>query len=186
MWFNAAEEITQMIIAWWRHQMETFSALLVLCEGNPLVTSGFYSQRPVTWSFDVFFDPRLNKGLSEQSWGWWFEMPLRSFWRDCNERPLDSPHKGPIASMSWSSIVLCFRDLPISVVIAMLSCTCIYLLTNIAYLSAMTPGDILNADAVALSFMESSFGKYAAVFITVAVVLSCMGTVNGSFLSDSK
>ena len=35
-------------ILWWYHQMETFSALLALCEGNPLVTSGFPSQRLVT------------------------------------------------------------------------------------------------------------------------------------------
>ena len=34
----------------------TFSVLLTLCEGNPLVTGGFPSQRPVTQSFDVFFD----------------------------------------------------------------------------------------------------------------------------------
>ena len=27
--------------------------------------------------FDVFFDPRLNKRLSKQSWGWWFETPSR-------------------------------------------------------------------------------------------------------------
>ena len=39
----------------WRHQRETLSALLALCEGNPSVTDGFPSQRPVTWSFDVFF-----------------------------------------------------------------------------------------------------------------------------------
>ena len=52
--------------SWWRHQMETFSALLTLCEGNPPVTGGFPSQRPVTRSFDVFFDPRLNKRLSKQ------------------------------------------------------------------------------------------------------------------------
>ena len=32
---------------WWRHQMEIFSALLALCEGNPPVTGGFPSQRPV-------------------------------------------------------------------------------------------------------------------------------------------
>ena len=31
------------------------------------------AQRPVTWSFDVFFDLRPNKWLSKQSWGWWFE-----------------------------------------------------------------------------------------------------------------
>ena len=44
--------------------MDTFSPLLALCEGNPLVTGGFPSQRPVTWSFDVFFDLRFNKRLS--------------------------------------------------------------------------------------------------------------------------
>ena len=27
----------------------------------------------------------LNKRLSKQSWGWWFEMPSRSLWRHCND-----------------------------------------------------------------------------------------------------
>ena len=35
-------------ITWWRHQIETLHALLVLCEGNPPVIDGFPSQRPVT------------------------------------------------------------------------------------------------------------------------------------------
>ena len=48
---------------WCRHQMETFSALLAFCEGNMPVTGGFPSQRPVTRSFDTFFDERLNKRL---------------------------------------------------------------------------------------------------------------------------
>ena len=26
----------------------------------------------------------LNKRLSEQSWGWWFETPSRPLWRHCN------------------------------------------------------------------------------------------------------
>ena len=26
----------------------------------------------------------LNKRLSKQSWGWWFEVPSRSLWRHCN------------------------------------------------------------------------------------------------------
>ena len=43
--------------------METFSALLVFCEGSPAVTGGFPSQRPVTRSFHVFFDLCLNKRL---------------------------------------------------------------------------------------------------------------------------
>ena len=69
--------------SWWRHQMETFSALLALCAGNSPVTGEFPSQRPVTQSFDVSFGLRLNKRLSKQSWGWWFETPSCSLWRHC-------------------------------------------------------------------------------------------------------
>ena len=54
--------------SWWRHQMETFSALLAICAGNSPVTGEFPAQRPVTRSFDVFFDLRLNERLSKQSW----------------------------------------------------------------------------------------------------------------------
>ena len=42
------------------------------------------TRRPVTRSFDVFFDLGLNKWLSKQSWGWWFEMPSRPLWRHRN------------------------------------------------------------------------------------------------------
>ena len=42
--------------------MEIFSALLAMCAGNSPVTGEFPAQRPVTQSFDVFFDLRLNKG----------------------------------------------------------------------------------------------------------------------------
>ena len=71
-------------ISWWRHQMETFSALLAICAGNSLFPGEFPSQRPVTRSFDVFFDLRQNKRLSTQWWGWWFEMPICPLWRHCN------------------------------------------------------------------------------------------------------
>ena len=70
---------------WWHHQMETISAVLALCAGNSPVTSEFPSQRPVTRSFDVFFDLCLNKRLSKQSWGLWCEMPWRSLWRHRND-----------------------------------------------------------------------------------------------------
>ena len=45
--------------AWWRHQMETFSALLAICAGNSPASGEFPAQRPVTRSFDVFFDVRV-------------------------------------------------------------------------------------------------------------------------------
>ena len=63
--------------------METFSALVAICVGNSPVTGEFPAQRPVTRSFDVFFDLRPNKRFSKQSWGWWFETPSRPLWRTC-------------------------------------------------------------------------------------------------------
>ena len=63
-------------LSWWRHQMETFSPLLPICAGNSPVTGEFPAPRPVTRSFDIFFDHvdlRQNKRLSKQSCGWWFE-----------------------------------------------------------------------------------------------------------------
>ena len=72
-------------MTWWRHQMETFSALLAICAGNSPVPGEFPAQRPVRRSFDVFFHLRLNKQLCKQSWGWWFETLSRPLWRNCND-----------------------------------------------------------------------------------------------------
>ena len=44
----------------------------------------FPAERPVTRSFDAFFDLRPNKRLSKQPWGWWFETQSWSWWRHCN------------------------------------------------------------------------------------------------------
>ena len=55
--------------------METFSALLAICAGNSPVPGEFPAQRPVTRSFDVFFDLHPNKRLNKQWLGWWFETP---------------------------------------------------------------------------------------------------------------
>ena len=75
--------------------METFSALLALSAGNSPVTGEFPAQRPVTRGFDVFFDLRLNKGLSKQSWDWWFETPSRSLWRQRNAKKFNDTQTVP-------------------------------------------------------------------------------------------
>ena len=56
-----------------------------LCVGNSPVTGEFPTRRPVTRSFGAFFDLRLNKRLSKQSWGWWFETPSCALWRHFND-----------------------------------------------------------------------------------------------------
>ena len=84
-----------LLSAWWRHQMDTYSAWLAICAGNSPVPGEFPAQRPVTQSFDVFFDLRLNKRLSKQSWGWWFETLSCPLWRHCNGAI------SPILSFTW-------------------------------------------------------------------------------------
>ena len=67
----------------WKH----FPRYWPFCAGISPVTGEFPSQRPVTRSFDAVFDLHLNKRLSKQSWGWWFETPSRSLWRHRNDVP---------------------------------------------------------------------------------------------------
>ena len=58
---HVIQSVKDIMEIWWRHQMETFSALLVLFCGE-FTGHRWIPQRPVTRSFDVFFDLRLNNG----------------------------------------------------------------------------------------------------------------------------
>ena len=74
---------------WWRHRSRWIprtkaSDAEFWCE--------FPAQRPVTRSFDVFFDLSRNKQLSKQPWGWWFETPSWPLWRQCNATKFLSSH----------------------------------------------------------------------------------------------
>ena len=72
-----------MGIPWWRHQMETCSVLLSIFTANrrwPMNSPHKGQYRGPLF----FYICALNKRLSTQSWGWWFEMPSRSLWRHCN------------------------------------------------------------------------------------------------------
>ena len=90
-WLWVVQLVYQIgLSSWWRHQMETFSALLAICTGNSPVPGEFPAQRPVTRSFDVFFDLRSNKRLSKQWRGWWFETQSCPLWRHRNVMHVDS------------------------------------------------------------------------------------------------
>ena len=62
----------------------------------------FPTQRPVTRNFGVSFDLRLNKRLSKQPWGWWFETPSWSLWRQCND-----------SNRLWCNICVFSRGIPV-------------------------------------------------------------------------
>ena len=97
-------------MTWWRHQMEIFSTLLAICAGNSPVPGEFPAQRPVTWSFDVFFDMHPNKRLSKQQRGWWFETlscPLRLHRNECGcRRPNNTTRYQAISRHRFNCIVV--------------------------------------------------------------------------------
>ena len=73
----------------------------------------FPAQMPVTRSFDVYFDLRLNKRLSKQPWDWWFETlsrPLRRHsnaetpWRSCDVTI------GPPTSQAFTNIIAYYAN----------------------------------------------------------------------------
>ena len=74
--------------------MDTFSALLA--------TGELPAQAPVTRICDVSADLRLNKRLSKQSWGWWFETRLGSLLRHSNVR-LGIGSQYTVTGSEWSS-----------------------------------------------------------------------------------
>ena len=57
---NHFVEIAKYKWSWWRHQIEKISVLLAICAGNSPVRGEFPTQRPVTRSFDVYFDLHPN------------------------------------------------------------------------------------------------------------------------------
>ena len=66
---------TTVVVALWRHDMETSAEFLALWKGNPLVASGFHHKRLVMRCVDFFFIVILHKPLSKQPIWWWFETP---------------------------------------------------------------------------------------------------------------
>ena len=73
---------------------------------NSPVPGEFPAQRPVTRNFDVFFDLRLNKRLSKQSWGWWFETPSWLLWRHRNAKHIATEMKSSSGNIS-ALLALC-------------------------------------------------------------------------------
>ena len=93
------------------HAMMTSSNEIIFRVTGPLwreSTGGFPSQRPVTGSFGVFFDLRLNKRLSKRSRRRWFEMSSRSLWCHCNAQKLYALYHA-LYIISWNLFNVVFH-----------------------------------------------------------------------------
>ena len=127
IWFVVtSKSVNPQFYAWWRHQMETFSALLAICAGNSPFLGEFPTQRPVTRSFDAYFDLRLNKRLCKQSWGWWFETLLCPLWRHSNGESFPTTNMDDIISRlcmtRTSEYGMCYTWSMVSIFVYLWSC----------------------------------------------------------------
>ena len=75
-----------------------------------------------------------------------------------------------------------FRNLPLSIAIGMLITTFFYLLANLAYFAVLTPKEMLESTAVAVTFAEKSLGGFA-VIMPLFVACSVFGAMNGQVIA---
>ncbi|KAF0293205.1 b(0,+)-type amino acid transporter 1 [Amphibalanus amphitrite] len=77
------------------------------------------------------------------------------------------------------------RNLTLAIVVALPLVTICYLLINVAYLSVLSPRELLASPAVAVTFADRVLGP-VAFLIPVGVALSVAGALNGTILSTSR
>ena len=76
--------VAQRRFSWWRHQMETFSAILALCAGTLPVQVDSPHKAQWRGALMVSFICTWINNWVKKTRGWWFETPPWSLWRQCN------------------------------------------------------------------------------------------------------
>ncbi|XP_031444764.1 cystine/glutamate transporter-like [Phasianus colchicus] len=83
------------------------------------------------------------------------------------------------------SYLMYFRNIPLAICISMIIVTVGYVLTNVAYFTTISAGELLLSKAVAVTFAERLMGSFSLA-VPVFVALSCFGSMNGGIFAVSR
>jgi APA family basic amino acid/polyamine antiporter len=75
---------------------------------------------------------------------------------------------------------------PRAILIGTLGCMALYLLANVAYIYLLNPGDMPGAENIAALALERAFGPAGARTVSVLVMISTLGILNGSILTSTR
>jgi len=78
------------------------------------------------------------------------------------------------------------RNLPRALIFGTIAVVAIYLLANVAYLSVVPVEEIQQSKLVAADVAQKLIGPAGVVFVSVTVMLSTLGTLNGSMLTNPR
>ncbi|XP_043217166.1 b(0,+)-type amino acid transporter 1-like [Amphibalanus amphitrite] len=78
------------------------------------------------------------------------------------------------------------RDMPRALFIGVPLVTFSYLLVNTAYLTVLSPDEVIATPAAAVAFAEHALGSAAGLLIPLCVALSVYGTLNGTIMASSR
>jgi basic amino acid/polyamine antiporter, APA family len=78
------------------------------------------------------------------------------------------------------------RTLPRAIIIGTIAIILIYVLANVAYLSVLTVDEIRGARLVAADVAEKLIGPIGVTLVSITVLLSTFGSVNGSLLTGPR
>ena len=78
------------------------------------------------------------------------------------------------------------RDIPLSLILGVAIITLVYLLVNLAYLRALGLEGVQQSKAVAADVLRATMGEGASNFVSLLVMISALGAVNGLIFTGSR
>lgn len=78
-----------------------------------------------------------------------------------------------------------YRNLPLAIFIGMPLVSVVYVLTNVAYFTVLTPFEVIASEATAVTFAERMMGMMSFC-VPIFVAMSCFGGLNGCIMTTSR